>query len=514
MTDPDRHAEVLAFLADPANHGGEVPHRVETHGAIVFLLRTRVYKIKRAVRYSFMDFSSPAKRRAACIAEVRLNRRTAPTLYLGTCPILTTGTGLCWGPLEETPADPGPAGWVETVTVMRRFENTLADVPPTEAELLQLADAVACFHADAGPLPEATGAAPLRAVQEGNLDFLGQGAACPSDTVAALRRLGTAALARAEGRLDDRARRGCVRRCHGDLHLGNICRWHGRPVPFDCIEFNRDFAEIDTGYDLAFLLMDLEAHGNRAGACRLLNRYLEARPEEADFLKALPLFLSMRAQVRAKVAFASATAAPGQAEAHHADGRAHLDRALRYLRPPPPVLAAVGGPSGSGKSVLARALAPGLGAAPGAVIARSDRIRKGLWGVEETEALPTEAYAPEVSVETYAEMERRCAAALADGHAAIADATFTHPESRARIEAVARQARVPFLGLWLDADSQTAQARVTARRGDASDADAAVVEAQFRKGWGEIRWRRLDARRPTETLSREVLQALPISLFR
>jgi aminoglycoside phosphotransferase family enzyme/predicted kinase len=511
MAGADRHAQVLAFLADPANHGGETPARTETHGAVVFLLEDRVYKLKRAVDYGFMDFSTPAKRRAACVAEVRLNRRTAPDLYLGTQPILADGTGLRWGVLEETPADCGPEGWAETVTVMRRFESTLADAPPGESELLQLADAVAAFHEAAEPLTGQDGAGPLRAVQEGNLAFLESDGACPAEEIEALRRLFGAALERTAGRLDARARRGCVRHCHGDLHLANICRWHGRPVPFDCIEFNRDFAEIDTGYDLAFLLMDLDAHGARAGGCRLMNRYLEDRPGELGLLRALPLFLSMRAQVRAKVAFASAGAAPERAAAERAAGCAHLARARGYLEPARPLLVAVGGPSGSGKSALARALAPALGAAPGALVARSDRIRKRLWGVGETERLPAAAYETAVSRETYAEMERQCAAALADGHAAVADATFTHPESRARIEDVARRARVPFLGLWLEIDRETARTRVTARTGDASDADAAVVDAQFDAGWGAIGWRLLDAREGPDTLARAVTAALPIS---
>lgn len=507
----DRHAAVLDFLSDPANHDGERPRRVETHGAIVFLLTERVYKIKRAVRYSFMDFSTPAKRRAACVAEVRLNRRTAPELYLGTRAILDTGDGLRWGALEETPAEPGLEGWVETVTVMRRFRNTLSDELPDTDEVLRLADAIAAFHDAAEPVPGAEGAEPLRAVQDGNVDFLSQDRACPADAVAELRRLSAGALDRVAARLNARARRGCVRHCHGDLHLGNICRWHGRPVPFDCIEFNRDFAEIDTGYDLAFLLMDLDAHGRRDGACRLLNRYLETRDTDIDLLKALPLFLSMRAQVRAKVAFAGAAASPDRAEAERDAGARHLARARGYLDPPPPILVAVGGPSGSGKSVLARALAPSLGPAPGALVARSDRIRKRLHGVGETRRLPASAYTEAASRQTYAEMERLCAAALADGHAAVADATFTHPESRARIEAVARAARVPFLGLWMDIDPDTARARVTARHGDASDADARIVDRQFEAGWGDIPWRRLDAAIDTDALVRAILDTLPIS---
>ncbi len=181
---------------------------------------------------------------------------------------------------------------------------------------------------------------------------------------------------------DARAAAGFVRRCHGDLHLGNLCLWRGRPVLFDALEFDEALATIDVAYDLAFLLMDLEHRLDRAAANRVLNRYV-ARTGDADLVGGLPAFLSMRAMVRAHV----------EARSGHADRvDAYLADASAVSEPAAPVVIAIGGLPGTGKSTLARALAPALGAAPGALVLRSDEIRKRQHGVQPEQRLPQSAY--------------------------------------------------------------------------------------------------------------------------
>jgi hypothetical protein len=496
MTPPSQQ-DVIAFLSDPSTHDGQRPERVETHGAMIFLLPDRVLKLKRDVAYSFMDFGTPEKRRAACLNEVALNRRTAPDLYCGTLPIVADGDG---GDLYFGPPDTWPENAVETVLTMRRFDNTLADVSPSDEELTELAEAVASFHEQETPLTGHGGGAAMAGIQEGNLVFLDRDGHVDPGLCDALGRAARAMLDRVAPRIDRRAADGAVRHCHGDLHLANVCRWHEHPVPFDCIEFNDSFAQIDTLYDLAFLLMDLDRSGRRDGAGLVLNRYLEIRPDEIGALDLLPLYLSMRAQVRGKVGLAAADLADDEAAARQrSEAVDFLTRALEYLSPAPPMLVAVGGPSGSGKSTLARRLAPHIGPAPGAFIARSDAIRKHLYGDGAlTDALPKSAYSTAASVATYAEMEHRCATALGAGHAAIADATFTHANSRARMIPLAAAGKCRFVGFWLDLDLETAKSRVAARQGDASDADIRVVEAQFRSGWGRIDWHRIDATLPLD----------------
>lgn len=490
----------IALLADPATHGGETVERIDTHGALVFLAGDRAYKLKRSVRFSFMDFSTAEKRRAACEREVALNRRTAPDIYLGLCAIREKDDGLSLGAMDEIPDDA-----IDWVVVMQRFDQSglldrLADKGKLDQPLLiGLAAEIARFH-DAEDPVDGGGATAMRTIVDSNLaDMKGQ----IDDALLSRLRDGCDILFRSlSPLLDRRAAAGCVRHCHGDLHLGNVCIIDGKPVLFDCIEFNEEFAQIDTLYDLAFLLMDLDHHGEAAAANLVLNRYLEARPDEATGVALLPLFLTIRAQVRAKVSYFGAAAQQDEDKAKELKdaGAAFTDDAFRYLQTYPPRLVAVGGASGSGKSTLAAALARHVGPVPGAVHLRSDAIRKRLWGVDDLTRLPQEAYKQAMSRKTYAEMERLAEAVLAEGGSVVADATFTHEGSRQRIESIADAANVPFTGLWLDAPQQVLEQRVTDRRGDASDATAQIVRRQMAADWGRIDWHRMKSDADTPVL--------------
>jgi predicted kinase len=289
-----------------------------------------------------------------------------------------------------------------------------------------------------------------------------------------------------------RARAGFVRRAHGDLHLGNLCLWQGRPVPFDALEFDERMATIDLGYDLAFLLMDLDQRVDRTAANRVLSRYV-ARTGDAALTRGLPAFLSMRAMVRAHV----------EASRSHADeAERYLCEAGRYLHPAPPVLVAIGGLPGSGKSTLARALAPDLGAAPGALVLRSDEIRKRLHGVAPEERLPQSAYTATASKAVFSAIGEQSRIAVSGGHAVVADATFMSPASRATVGAAAAVAGVPFIGFWLQAPQQELEARIAGRRGDASDATIDVLRAASRAEPGAGNWTAVDARDPQFALAR------------
>jgi hypothetical protein len=291
-----------------------------------------------------------------------------------------------------------------------------------------------------------------------------------------------------------------VRHCHGDLHLGNIVLLDGQPVLFDCLEFDEALATTDTFYDLAFLLMDL-IHRDLGGlAQRLLNGYLDATWDDSG-TALLPLFLSCRATIRAKVAGFAARSEAGDAESEIAEARAYLELAKRFLAPPPARLVAIGGISGTGKSTLARALAPRLGAAPGAVVLRSDVIRKKLFGAAPSDRLGPEAYREEVSVKVYDILASRAETLLKAGHCAIVDAVFLDGRDRTKIEQVAAKAGVPFQGLWLAAPAEVLMARVRSRKGDASDADAAVLRAQLEVDPGPLTWSTVDAGASPDTVT-------------
>jgi polyhydroxyalkanoate synthase subunit PhaC len=291
--------------------------------------------------------------------------------------------------------------------------------------------------------------------------------------------------------LDTRAEAGQLRLCHGDLHLRNIFLDAGRPVLFDCLEFNDALASVDVLYDLAFLLMDLRHRGLTGFANLVMNRYLDATRDE-DGLPALGFFMALRAAVRAHVA-ATAAAGDGAAPETVTRARAYLGLAERLLATAPASIVALGGLSGSGKSTVAAQLAPMLGGGAGArLLASSDRLRKEAFGVGPETRLPPDAYAPEVSEQVYADLRRRAGAIAGAGGAVIVDAVHARPAERAAIADAAAGAGAAFLGVWLDAPPDVLRARVAARRGDVSDAGPRRARAP---AWLRSGRARLDALR-------------------
>ncbi|MBV8536763.1 MAG: AAA family ATPase [Alphaproteobacteria bacterium] len=325
--------------------------------------------------------------------------------------------------------------------------------------------------------------------------------------VDALARLSWAELERLTPLLDRRRDAGLVRRCHGDLHLNNICLIDGKPTLFDAIEFSEDFASIDVFYDLAFLIMDLDGHGLRALANALLNRYLE-RSRDYQGLAALPLFLSCRAGIRAHVTVSRAEAMHSAAQAPLDEARSLLDLAIAYLEPPPARALAIGGPSGTGKTTVARAVAPTIGPCPGAVIVRSDVTRKRLAGVDETTKLPPAGYTPEMNDKVFTTLAETAEKVLAARHAVICDAVYGEEPHRVALEEVARTAGVPFDGVWLTASAEVLEQRIGGRHGDASDATVEVLHAQLQRIEKPAKWTAVDASRPVEPIADEIKRQL------
>jgi len=498
MTSDDPQAEVLAFLSDPATHGivfaDEEVRRIDTHAAVVFLAGNQAFKIKRRVRYPYLDFSTLEKRKAACEAELAVNRAFAPQLYCRVVPITREASG-------ELALDGGGTP-VEWAVEMARFDETATlDHVAERGELgLELADAlarvVAAAHAQA-PVADAQDW-PKRLfdwIEQNRGELNEHPALFAPDEVEALSRQSRAALRRNERLLHERGSAGLVRRGHGDLHLGNIVLIDGRPVVFDAIEFDPLIATGDVLYDLAFLLMDLIERGLPAAANVVLNRYLAEtrRPDDLDGLATLPLFLSLRAAIRAKVSAERIDVSADGRDAAVAAARGYFALAQRLIAPPAPQLVAIGGLSGTGKSTVARALAPALPPPPGAVVLRSDVERKALFGKLETEQLAASAYTGDVNRRVYAALADKARRVAAAGHSAIVDAVFVRPEERAQIAAAVRQSPVRFRGLFLAADLDVRVARVLARAHDASDADARIAREQESYDSGPIEWAKIDA---------------------
>jgi uncharacterized protein len=488
--------EVLAFLADPNSYGqggATAVRRIDTHAATVFLTGSRALKIKRAVRFAFLDFSTLDKRKAACEAELAVNAPYAPEIYKGVVAITRERDGRLAIGGDGTP--------VEWAVDMDRFDETRTLDHLTGAIDAALADAlarvVAAAHAKAPPVEPQPWIAALGSYIDEHVEaFSAHPEIFPATAVATLARQSRDAYQHIVPLLAERGRNGLVRRIHGDLHLGNIALIDGKPVLFDAIEFSDIIASGDVLYDLAFLLMDLVERGLAEAANIVLNRYLAEtkRIDDLDALAALPFFLAMRAAIRANVTLARMARAPAKEQPAIATIAAvYFAFAQRAIAPEKPKLIAVGGLSGTGKSQLARALAPHLAPMPGAVIVRSDVERKALFGVGETDRLPAQAYAADATERVYATLYDKARRITGAGHSAIVDAVFARPQERAALAEAARSAGSRLHGLFLTAPLETRLARVGGRTHDASDADREVAQAQEAYGLGQLDWVRIDA---------------------
>ena len=492
---------IIAFLSRPEAYGETAQVEIiETHISKVFLLPGRVFKLKRAVTYPYLDFSTPQLRKRYCEAEVDVNRRTAPDLYKGIVAVTRNDDG------ELALGGDGEA--IDWLVEMARFDEAgLFDRMAIEGRLeethiAELADVIAGFHQQAEACPDMDVLAGLQTTIIGNAETFAEFGPGLLDMAAVdeLTQMQTTVLASLSVILQDRRENGFVKSCHGDLHLRNICLWDGHPTLFDGIEFNDTFSRIDVLYDLAFLLMDLEHRSLGGYANIVLNRYLDATGDDTG-LACLGLYLSLRAAIRAHIA---ATLGQG------GDAQSYLALARKYLKPSPPRLIAVGGLSGSGKSRLARVLGPHIGMAPGARVIRSDITRKRLAGVTSLTRLGDEGYTPEMTERTFEAVYQQTRIALAAGQSVIADTVFAKPEQRHAIAAVADEMGVPFDGLWLEAAPEIMQARVTKRTNNPSDADADVLKLQMGYHLGDMDWTVVDSSGSREKTLSDALDVLDV----
>jgi len=489
---------IFAYLKNSASYNSTVGKVdvIETHGAVIFLAGDFTYKIKKAIKLPYLDFSTLEKRHYFCQRELEINQPHAPDIYIGVLAITLEANG--------TLAIGGKGEPVEWSVRMRRFEqkNVFDQLPPTkllETPLVRkLALAIFNYHKAAESVVTEDGPQRMNTLIDELLESFHQSAdILPSTEVRKFERLARNTLETASCSLQLRGKGGFIRRCHGDLHLQNIVLMEDEPVLFDALEFDEELATIDTLYDLAFLLMDLDQCDQAATANIVLNRYLfhTATPEDINGLIAMPLFLSIRAGIRAMVSLDRAAQTLDNPATQEIDqAKQYFTSALNYLKPRAPVLIAIGGFSGTGKSTLAEKLAGSLfDHAPGLLHLRSDLERKLLFNCPETERLESECYTQAVSKQVYDRLLHKARMSLTSKQAVIVDAVFSQSQEREMFEKLAQALGVPFFGLWLTADEAQIAKRVDARKGDASDATPEIVHRQVSAGAGRIGWREVDA---------------------
>jgi uncharacterized protein len=477
---------VQALRAALAAQGGEVL-LIETHISFVLVGAVHAYKIKKALKNAFLDQSTLPLREHACHEELRLNGRLAAGLYLGV--VALTGSA-------DAPVLGGAGPAIDWAVKMRAFAqdslwNRLAAHRALRAAHIdELARVLAPVHA-AAAVADARGrlGSPqqVRAPLQDSLADLECLARTPAQhsRLRQLRDWEADVYPRLAPVMAERLAAGRVRECHGDLHLGNVTLIDGRTTVFDGIEFNDDFRWIDVMSDVAFMAMDLQAHGLPRLAHRFINAYLELSGDY-DGVRVLDYYLVHRALVRAKVELlrqAQCQAADAEA-AQHASAAAHyLELAQDFCQPRRPVLMLTHGYSGSGKTTLTQSLLETIGA----IRIRSDVQRKRLAGLQaharSGSPLFAGLYGQDMTGATYARLLELAAPVLAGGRDTILDATYLRRAQREAARRWAEQRGVPCLILAFDADAQVLRERLrrrAAQGADASEADEAVLDAQMR----------------------------------
>ena len=479
------YSELIQALQDPAvyEHDASDLQLIETHISWLILTGPYAYKIKKPLDLGFLDFRELEQRRYYCEEELRLNRRTAGSIYQAVVPI--TGSA-------STPAINGEGGPIEYALRMRQFDPTQTlDALAERNELTgqhmdELADLVADFHQSVPPLgtdsPLGSPETLHRPMQE-NLDQIREQLSSATD-LSQLQHLGEwmeSAFDRLEPVLQQRFEQGSLRECHGDLHLGNIALFEGQITIFDCIEFNESFRWIDTANDLAFLLMDLEFRGMPAFADRVLNRYLE-HTGDFESLQLLPMYKAYRALIRAKIALLSPADTSEQAERNLARYRHYAELAESYTTIPVPWLIVTSGLSASGKSRVSGHLAEELGM----VRIRSDVERKRLFGLGPTErsdsALDAGIYTQEATQQTYDRLVRLTHDILLAGYPVIVDSAALRVREREALLQVAENLGVASLLVSCEAPEDVLRERIRIRKqrsDEASEAGEPVLDRQL-----------------------------------
>ncbi len=480
---------LIGTLQDPAffDHPVGDIRLIETHISWVILTGEFVYKIKKAVNFGFLDFSTLEKRHFYCQEEVRLNRRFAPGLYLDV--VAVRGS-------VKHPSLHGDGCPIEYAVRMRQFSQRALlsgmasrhGVTPDHID--EIARLVASMHARAAVAGASAQYGLPRDIHHQVMENFVHIRTASMDSnrrerLDQLEHWCERQFQRQESVIQSRKTDGFIRECHGDLHLGNLALIDGRITPFDCIEFNPHLRWIDVMSENAFLVMDLQDRGYPELAYRFLNVLLQQTGDYAG-VRILRYYLVYRALVRAKVAVLrlnQAAKSAGTEDAAWTEYESYVQLATSYAGSVTPALIITHGVSGTGKSWVASRLAISLGA----IQVRSDVERKRLFGyrmdAKTGSGVQTGIYTAEAGLQIYARLADLTRYLIEGGFTAIVDAAFLKHNEREQFRLLAGELGAPFVLLNFSADEDTLRKRIRVRQAsgkDPSEAGIEVLEAQFR----------------------------------
>lgn len=508
----DSQADIIAALSDPKTYSGRVSSVEvrQSHIAILFLAGNKVYKLKRAVLYPDADFSTQEKRRLACVQEMKRSAVYAPDLIEGIKAVrrLKNGRIVIGGKSGKE---------IDTVLVMKRIPDTdlLNKLLPSDSfdrfEAMDLAEKLAELHGRAKVFKSKWGVDVVRKLILENESILS--CFCPDifekERVNALTRSSLDSLNKQAKLIRFRQKTGHVRKCHGDLLLSNIAYTNKSFLFFSPIEYNESLSCVDTLYDLAVVLMDLESKGLRRLTNILFNHYMAYMNDVGGF-PLLPLYQSLRAASRAAVCAKKSTLLKGkERRAVIKEARHYFDLAQHFVSGCCPILIACGGLSGSGKSRVARELGGLLDPAPGAVILRDDIVKKQIVGLAPHQTLDKYYDTPAFEEVVYDVLRQQARMGLSVGSCVIVDALFYDENERKAIEALAVEEGVPFVGFWMDAPITVRAERVQTRKRNPSDVkQAEELNLQLQFKIGPIKWHKIMTDGPKEKTVQKAFRIL------
>jgi uncharacterized protein len=451
---------------------------MQTHASAVLLTGEFAYKLKKPVNFGFLDYSTVEKRQYFCQEELRLNRRGAQELYLEVVSIAKQDNKYQLGSDGEI---------VDYAVKMVQFpqeallSNMFETGTITTANIEEMGRVIADFHANAQTNRYISSFGSIDRIKQSIDDnylqtkkYIGRAQTQQqfTETTAYTDRF----LSEHPQLFCDRIVCGFIRECHGDLHLRNICRWHDKVLLFDCIEFNEPFRFVDTMYDVAFVVMDLEARGRKDLANRFLNTYAEQTGDWAG-LQVLPMYLSRQAYVRAKVT-SFLLDDPGisieeRAVAVKTAGD-YYRQAWEYTRPRQGRLIVLSGRSGSGKSTLGKQLAQELGG----IHLRSDAVRKHLGGIPLLSKGDESLYTPEMTTNTYQGVLTLGSKLALQGFTVILDAKYDRQSLRAAVIDLAQDEGISLQMIHCTAPEEVLRDRLAHRTGDIADATVDLLASQ------------------------------------